>query len=295
MSSENQKIITASRNQRTIAKEVSLSGIGLHGGEEVSMRFCPADPGTGVVFQRTDLPSKPIIPATVEYVTDTSRNTTIGIGDVVIYTIEHVLSAIRALDIDNIRVEVSAQEPPIMDGSAAPFVDMIEQGGVLEQDQKLNILKIQESIHYSEGDVHLVVLPDDHFRISYTLHYPNCKVMGVQYHSTVVNSDIYKTQIAPCRTFSKYEEISFLMDRGLIKGGSLSNAVVIKDDVVLSKGGLHFPDEMVRHKVLDLIGDISLVGFHFTGHIIAIRSGHAANCAFAKKIYDHIATIKEES
>lgn len=286
-------IIHSSRPQRTIAKEASLSGIGLHAGNEVSLKFCPAEPGTGVVFQRADLPSKPVIPATIEYVTDTSRNTTIGIGGVVIYTIEHVLSAIKALEIDNVFVEITAPEPPIMDGSALPFFSVLEKAGVVEQNQTVNTIRIQEPIYFSQGDSHLVCIPDETFRVTYTLHYPHCKILGAQYYTTEVNTQIFKTDIAPCRTFSKYEEIAFLMDRGLIKGGSLSNSIVIKDDVVLSKGGLHFPNEPARHKALDLIGDISLVGYPFVGHIIAVRSGHAGNCALAEKICQHITSLKE--
>jgi len=284
----NPNLEISSRCQRTIAVPAEFSGIGLHTGEEVTIRFCPASEGTGIVFQRVDLPSKPIIPAALEYVCDTSRSTTIGVGSIKIHTIEHILSALRAYNIDNINIEINSIEPPVGDGSSAPFIKLIEEAGIVDQKNTTPIVKIQQPVYWSEGDIHIVALPEDCFRVSYTLHYPQSKILKAQYFSCEVTPEIYKQQIAPCRTFSQYEEITMLMDRGLIKGGSLSNAVVIKDDIVLSCGGLHFPDEMVRHKVLDLIGDLSLVGFNFFAHIIAIRSGHAANCAFAKTFYDHI-------
>lgn len=251
------------------------------------MRFVPAKEGTGIVFQRTDLPSKPIIPATVEYVRDTARSTTIGVSQVLIHTVEHVLAAIKAFDIDNLCIEVSDIEPPVGNGSSDVFVTMIEQSGIQEQLQTVPILKLSKPIYYSEKDIHLVALPDEGFRISYTLQYPESSVLRAQYHSLLVNSESFKSQLAPCRTFSRYEEIAALMDRGLIKGGSLANAVIIKDDVVFSKDGLFFPDEMVRHKVLDLVGDLSLIGLSFHAHIIAIRSGHASNFELAKKLLNH--------
>ncbi len=276
------------RKQRTIKCPVSFSGIGIHKGKQVSLRFVPAPEGTGIVFRRTDLASKPVIPATVEYVRDTSRSTTLGIGDVYLHTVEHVLAAVRAYDIDNLLIEVSDDEPPVGNGSSDVFVNMIEESGIVEQQQTLPIVKLKTPIYWSQDEIHLVALPYDGFKVSYTLQYPDFTVLRSQYHSVVVNSENFKREIAPCRTFSLYEEVAFLMDRGLIKGGSLSNAVIIKDDVVFSKEGLYFPDEMVRHKILDVIGDLTLVGFYFWAHIIAIRSGHASNFEFSKKLLNHI-------
>lgn len=279
---------TIVRKQRTLKDFSYFSGIGIHTGKEVGLRFCPAKEGTGIIFKRVDLPSCPIIPATVEYVQDTSRSTTIGIKDVRIHTVEHVLSAIKAFSIDNLCIEISSIEPPVGNGSSDVFVDMIENVGIVEQEQSVPIIKIQQPVYWSEGDIHLVALPHDGYRISYTLSYPGSPFLRAQFHSVLVNEENFKTEIAPCRTFSLYKEISALMDRGLIKGGSLDNAVVIKDDVILSKGGLFFPDEMARHKILDLIGDLSLIGFDFHAHIIAIRSGHASNFAFAKKLLNQM-------
>lgn len=280
-----QKIV---RKQRTLNQCTSFSGIGIHTGKEVGLRFCPAKEGTGIVFKRVDLPSQPIIPATVEYVQDTSRSTTIGIKEVRIHTVEHVLSAIKAYNIDNLCIEISSIEPPVGNGSSDVFVEMIEKVGVCEQEHTVPIVKILQPVYWSEKDIHLVALPYPSYRISYTLSYPTSSFLRGQFFSVEVNEDNFKKEIAPCRTFSLYEEISTLIDKGFIKGGSLDNAVVIKDDVILSKGGLFFPDEMARHKILDLIGDLSLIGFDFHAHIIAIRSGHASNFAFAQRLLTYI-------
>lgn len=290
MATVNPALETIVRKQRTLKGSTSFSGIGIHTGKEVGLRFCPAKEGTGIIFKRIDLPSQPVIPATVEYVQDTSRSTTIGIKDVRIHTVEHVLSAIKAYNIDNLCIEISSIEPPVGNGSSDVFVDMIEKVGVREQEHTVPIVKIKHPVYWSEGDIQLVALPYDGYRISYTLSYPGSDFLRAQFHSVLVNEDNFKKEIAPCRTFSLYKEISALMDKGLIKGGSLDNAVVIKDDVILSKGGLFFPDEMARHKILDLIGDLSLIGFDFYAHIIAIRSGHSSNFAFAQCLLTHITT-----
>jgi len=276
------------RKQRTLQKIVSFSGLGVHTGERVTMRFCPAEEGTGIIFQRIDLPDQPIIPATIDYVCDTLRSTTIGINKVRVYTVEHVLAALRAFDIDNLRIEVSNVEPPIGNGSSDVFIQMIEEGGIQEQQADVSICKVLEPLYWSEKDIHLVALPYDGYRISYTLNYPETKILRSQFYSVIVNAENFRNEIGPCRTFSLYEEVAMLMDRGLIKGGSLDNAVVIKDDVVFSREGLRFPDEMVRHKILDVIGDLALVTLPFEAHIIAIRSGHTSNFQLAKSINKHI-------
>lgn len=229
-----------------------------------------------------------MIPAKVGFVSDTSRSTTIGIGRVNIHTVEHVLAAVKAFNIDNLFIEVSNLEPPVASGGSEEFVAMIDEAGVEEQGKDTPIYEIKTPVYYSEGDIHLVALPCDHYRISYTLSYPGNPALKSQYRSFAIDTETFKKEIAPCRTFSLYEEVSYLMDKGLIKGGSLDNAVIIKGDVIFSKGGLHFEDEMVRHKILDLVGDLLLVGVDFRAHIIAIRSGHETNYAFAKKILNAI-------
>lgn len=280
--------MTMHRKQRTLRQPVSFSGLGIHTGKEVTMRFCPAAENTGIVFRRTDLAHQPLIPASIDAVCDTARSTTIGIGNVHVHTVEHVLAAVHAFNIDNLYIEVSNLEPPIGNGSSDVFVDMIKQVGVAEQNVVVSIAKLKEPIYWSEGDIHLVALPYDGYRISYTLNYPESQILQAQFHSILVNTENFCSDLAPCRTFSKYEEVATLMDRGLIKGGSLDNAVVIQGNVVFSKEGLYFPDEMVRHKVLDMIGDLSLIGIPFHAHILAIRSGHASNYQLAKKIHQAI-------
>lgn len=288
MASAHPSLKTSYRKQQTLAQPVEFSGIGIHTGRIVVMRFVPAEADTGILFKRTDLPGQPFIPATIEYVCDTARSTTIGIGNMKVHTVEHVLAAVAAYQIDNLIIEVSSIEPPVGNGSSDVFVKMIENAGILQQEADKSIIHIQQPLYWSEGDIHLISLPCDDYRISYTLNYPETKALRAQFHSLVLTPEGFKHEIAPCRTFSLYEEVSMLMDHGLIKGGSLDNAVVIKDDAVFSKNGLFFPDEMCRHKILDLIGDLSLVGFDFRAHLIAIRSGHPSNNAFAKKLYNHI-------
>lgn len=276
------------RRQKTLAQEIGFSGTGIHTGSEVCMRFVPAPEGTGIVFQRVDLPGKPRIPATIEYVFDTARSTNIAIGDVKIYTVEHVLAALRAYEIDNLLIELTNMEPPAGNGSSDVFVEMIEGAGVVEQNKTVPILRLSTPVYWSSGDIQLIALPSDEYKVSYTLNYPNVPLLGTQFFSFPVSSSGFKQEIAPCRTFALYEELSYLIDRGLIKGGSLENAVVIQKDAILSKSGLFFPNEMVRHKILDLIGDVSLIGIHFTAHIISLFSGHTSNYAFSKVLYNQL-------
>jgi len=283
---------TIKRKAHTLVNSISYSGIGLHTGADVTITFFPAPLKTGIIFKRIDLPGKPLIPATIEYIQGTSRSTNVGYDDIYIHTVEHMLAALKAYQIDNLIIEINGIEIPVGNGSSDVFIDLIEKAGVLEQDGDITSYFIREPIYHTDGEIHLVALPSDEYKVSYTLHYPESKAIGSQYIEVDVDIDTFKAEIASCRTFAKYEEVSYLMDQGLIKGGSLDNAVIVKDDVVLSKEGLKFPDEMVRHKVLDLIGDLSLVGYNFIGHIIAIKSGHTSNVAFAKKIFNHIVEIK---
>lgn len=278
------------RKQRTLSRPISFSGIGVHTGEQVLMRFCPAPENSGIFFKRIDLPHQPIIEAHVSHVCDTQRSTTLGKENVRIHTVEHVLAALNAYNIDNLCVEISNVEPPIGDGSSRQFVEMIEEAGIKEQNASHAVFKLQQPVYWSDEQIQLVALPYEGLRISYTLNYPSSTLLKAQFYSVVVSPQSFKTEIAPSRTFSLYEEVAVMMDKGLIKGGSLDNAVIIqrepeKQDVVFSKEGLRFSDEMVRHKILDVIGDLGLVGFSFNAHIIAIRSGHASNVQLAKKIY----------
>lgn len=281
-------LIVGHRPQRTISQPVYYAGIGLHTGSQVEMRFVPASENTGVFFKRIDLPEQTIIPASLDSVCDTTRNnTTVGIGNDRILTVEHVLAAVRAFSIDNLCIEISSIEPPVGNGSSDVFIKMIEDAGIVEQSATKPLVAIQEPIHYSDKDISIVALPSSEYRISYVLDYPEPKVLRSQFHSVVVNTKNFIEQIAPCRTFSRYEEVIGMMDRGLIKGGSLDNGVLIKDNIVLSKEGLFFKNEMARHKILDVIGDLFLTGIDFIAHIIAIRSGHHTNYHFAKKLFNY--------
>lgn len=281
------------RAPHTLKSKTEFSGIGIHTGRDVTMRFCPAPVGTGIVFKRTDLPTQPLIPATVEYVCDLLRSTTIGIGEVKIHTVEHVLAALNAYHIDNLIIEIDNIEPPVGNGSSDVFVEMIENVGIEPQKGEIPVFKIEEPVFWADRDIQIVALPYEGFRISYTLNYPQTKILKAQFQTFDITAQTFKSELASCRTFSLYEEVSMLLDKGLIKGASLDNAVVIKDEVVLSKNGLFFSDEMVRHKILDMVGDLKLVGFDFHAHILSIRSGHASNHEFAKSIYDYITREKQ--
>jgi UDP-3-O-[3-hydroxymyristoyl] N-acetylglucosamine deacetylase len=278
------------RHQQTIKSPQAYSGIGIHTGQEVVIRFVPAKEGEGIYFRRVDLPGQPVIPATVEYVAGTARGTTLAVGEAKVHTVEHVLAAVRAFDVDNLCIEISGIEPPAGNGSSDVYVEMLVHGGRVEQSSSVPVVPLKQAVWWSQDDVHIIALPCDTYRISYALHYPNSPALGSQYFSFDVSSDAFREQIAQCRTFALYEELSALMDRNLIRGGSLENAVVVQEGAIISKGGLHFSDEAVRHKVLDLIGDLSLVGIPFTAHIISLRSGHSSNCLFAKKLYQHLSS-----
>lgn len=278
---------TSKRNQRTLAKPVSLSGIGLFTGKKVTVRLLPQEEDKGICFRRVDIPDSPLLPARAECVRGTPRCTIIGTNGTSIQTVEHILSALKGCEIDNVIVEVDGPEIPIIDGSSMAFVEMIEESGVAFQKASKHVIRLSTPVFWSKGGVQLVAIPCDEFRISYTLNYPDSNFLRSQFYSLIVTEESYKKEIAPCRTFSLYEETVPLIEQGLIKGGSLENAVVIKGETVLNPEGLRFPDEMVRHKILDIIGDLSLVGFPFLAHIIAIRSGHFSNTAFAKELINH--------
>jgi UDP-3-O-[3-hydroxymyristoyl] N-acetylglucosamine deacetylase len=281
-------IMSRVRLQKTIQKAQGFSGLGLHKGVDVEICFRPASEGQGVFFRRIDLPGKPVIPATVEYVTGTSRGTDLAVGPVKVHTVEHVLAAVRAFEIDNLCIDLSNIEPPSGDGSSSVFVEMLEKARVVEMTSTVPVVSIKTPLFLSQGEVQLIALPSSTYQISYTLHYPKTPSLGSQFISMEVSQKNFQEKIARCRTFALYEELSMLMDKGLICGGSLENAVVVNGEAVISKGGLVCNDEAVRHKVLDLIGDLSLVGVPFTAHIIALRSGHSTNCQFAKLLYQHV-------
>jgi UDP-3-O-[3-hydroxymyristoyl] N-acetylglucosamine deacetylase len=279
--------------QKTLKKETSLSGVGLFTGEKVNLTLKPAPINSGIVFQRIDLPDRPKFFANLDFVKETPRCTIIGNEKVSILTVEHLLSALSAYEIDNLLIEIDGSEIPVGDGSSQIFVDLIENGQIEEQSAYKKIIKIKKAMYWSKGDVHIVALPSDSYRISYLLHYPHSDLLKSQYYTAIIDRETYKESIAPCRTFSIYEEIEPLLKKGFIKGGGLNNAVIIKDNKILNPDGIRFPEEMARHKILDLVGDLSLIGGKIYGHIIAIRSGHFSNISFAKMVLKSI-TIEDD-
>lgn len=262
--------------QRTIAREVSRSGIGVHTGNRTSITFKPAPPGYGVRFQGKDFPGEPPIEAVIENVIDIVRGTTLGKNGQKIHTVEHVLAVLMGLGIDNLLVEVAGNEPPVGDGSALPFVQMIQSAGIKLQDAPKEVFKPREPIYVSENGVDLVVLPAEELSISFTISYSEPGI-DTQYLSLPITDETFIREIAPSRTFCPYHEVQDLMVSGLIRGGSLDNAVVVHGDVILSKEGLRFEKEFVRHKILDLLGDLFLLGQPLRAHVVSIRSGHASN------------------
>lgn len=280
--------LSSSKNkQKTIKNYVSIEGLGLFTGCKSSVTLCPAPENTGVVFKRTDLPTAPIIPAHVDFIYKTPRCTILGNEDAYVQSVEHILSAVRAYEIDNLVIEISGPEIPAGDGSAKLFVDLIEEGGIAILSAPKKIYHLSSPVFWSRGEVHLIALPSDDFRISYTLSYPNSNLLHSQFSSFSLNAEDFKNEIATSRTFSLYEEIVPLIEQGLIKGGTLDNGVVIKNDAVINPEGLRFSDECVRHKILDVIGDLSLMGIYVHMHVIAIRSGHYSNTRLAHEIVNH--------
>ena len=269
--------------QRTVSQPASLSGVSLHTGESVTLTVLPAPVNHGVKFKRKDLPDEPTIDARIENVRLVERATTIGEGNIKVHTVEHLLSALAGLQIDNVMVEMDANEPPIADGSARPYVDLLQSAGILEQDAHRKIFQVREpiSIETPSGSI-MTLLPDPEFRISCTQVGPDGSF--TQYFSLTVTPESYIKEIAPARTFVHYEDIQVLMEKGLIRGGSLENAVVIKGDSVTSREPMRFKDEFVRHKILDIIGDLALFGQPICGHVVAIKPGHGANADLTRAI-----------
>src|SRR6184192_1310457 len=269
--------------QHTLGKAAGFSGTSLHTGEKVSLKLQPAPVDHGIKFKRKDLQDEPTIDAKIDNLKTVERATTLGEGALRVHTVEHVLSALSAMGVDNAIVEMDANEPPIGDGSAQPYVDLIKKAGVTAQEQPRKFFDVREPMHLeSKTGALLVLLPDDTFRISCTQAGPNNRF--AQFLSTEITPGIFEREIAPARTFVYYEDVQPLMEKNLIKGGSLENAIVIRGDAVLSKEPLRFADEFVRHKILDIVGDLALVGRRVRGHVVAIKPGHAANADLARAV-----------
>src|SRR5213594_1817336 len=269
--------------QHTVAKSASFSGTSLHTGEKVSLRLHPAPVDHGIKFKRKDLQDEPTIDARLDNLKTVERATTIGEGPVRVHTVEHVLAALSGMGVDNAIVEMDANEPPIGDGSAQPYVDLIKRAGVTVQEEPRKFFDVREPMHVeSKTGALLVLLPDEKFRISCTQAGPNNRF--TQFLSMEVTATVFEREIAPARTFVYYEDVQSLMEKNLIKGGSLENAIVVRGEAVLSKEPLRFADEFVRHKILDIIGDLALVGRRIRGHVVTVKPGHAANADLARAL-----------
>ncbi len=298
--------------QNSIASEATIAGNGLHTGAEVSLVFKPAAADFGIAFKRVDIENEPIIPAQARFVTHTERGTTLENGKASVSTVEHVLAALTGLGIDNCLIEVNGPEMPIMDGSSLPFLNALEEVGLQEQDKERSYYVVKEPIRFydeKEG-VEIIALPSESYEVSVIVDY-GTKVLGSQ-NASLKDLKSFKEEIAPCRTFSFLHELEYLLDHGLIKGGDLNNAIVyvdqevsdeklqklkkafnkesvsVKPNGILDNLDLHFPNEAARHKLLDVIGDLSLAGKPIKGRIIATKPGHKANTNFAKLLAQKI-------
>jgi len=269
--------------QKTIKNTVSYKGIGLHIGKEVRLTLEPASPNQGVVFIREDLPDSPKIKAQVNKVVSNTRGTVIGEGEVKVRTIEHILAALSGLGIDNINIKINGEEIPAADGSALPFVNLIQKAEVVEQPLPRNFFKVEKPLWIEEGDRRLIVLPDEKLRISYTVDFPRSPLKS-QFAEFTITKETFVQEIAPSRTFGFMEEVKELRRKNLVQGGSLENAVIIDEKGVINKEGLRFPNEPVRHKILDLIGDLYLLGRPIKAHILAVKSGHLFNVKLVRRL-----------
>ena len=269
-------------HQTTLAKEIQYSGIGLHSGLEVHMRIKPAPAGTGVVFERTDQTDRPRVRASAQNVAATMRATTIEEDGVRFFTIEHLMSAISASGLDNCMVELDSEEPPVADGASLAFFDLIEKAGLKTLDEERSVISVDRVLRIDDGDRFIMIVPYDGLRVSFTSLNPH-PLAGTQYTDVIVDAASYRKEIAPARTIAYEGEVEALRKAGLGLGGTLETVIVYNDERWLNT--LRFPNELVRHKALDVIGDLRLAGV-VRGHVIAVKSAHALNTALAKKIYE---------
>jgi UDP-3-O-[3-hydroxymyristoyl] N-acetylglucosamine deacetylase/3-hydroxyacyl-[acyl-carrier-protein] dehydratase len=298
--------------QKTLAKSVVMEGVGLHSGDSVSIRFCPAPEDTGFVFRRTDLTPTIDIPALAEYVVETSRGTTLGLDEARVLTVEHALSALTALDLDNVIIELNSQELPIGDGSARPFMDALSQARVQSQSKARNYLELQEPFTYKDSDKgsEITLIPDSQYRLSVMIDFDS-KALGAQ-HARLDRLEDFDQEIASCRTFCFLHELEEMYGQRLIRGGDLNNALVFIENPVatdqwesltalfghpnlqfqtagiLNHKELFFDNEPARHKLLDMVGDLSLIGQRIKAHVIAHKPGHRTNVAMAQALRQHL-------
>lgn len=264
--------------QTTIASAVTYIGIGLHSGKKVKMTLQPAEADTGIVFMRVDLPGRPQVEAKAENVTSTLRATTIEDNGIKMFTIEHLMSALHGAKIDNVYVEIDAEEPPVADGSSREFFELLKQAGTKELSAQRHEIVIDKLYRVDDGDKFVLALPYDGFRVSFTSINPH-PLIGIQYGDYEITEDIYAAEIAKARTIAYEAEIAALQKMGLGLGGTLENVIVYNDEGWINP--LLYTDELVRHKILDLVGDLRLAGM-VRGHFVAVKSGHALNTTMSK-------------
>lgn len=268
------------KKQVTLTGVADYSGKGLHSGKGVTMRILPGEPDTGIVFIRTDLPGKPEIHARAELVTSTLKATTLSENGTQVFTVEHLLGALFAMGVDNCRIEMDSPEPPVTDGSGLVFAQMVQQAGRREQEAERKVRVIDRSFSVYDGDIFIAMLPYNGTRVSFTSVNPH-PLLGTQYYDLLLEEEVFLKEIAPARTIGFMHEVELMRKMGLGLGGNLENALVYDDTMCLSVP--RFPDELVRHKILDVLGDMSLIG-PWKGHIIAVKSGHSYNSQLAKQI-----------
>ena len=275
-------------HQHTLKRAVSCCGVGLHTGRTVNLTIKPAAAHSGIRFLRSDLPGQPVIPARVEQVVDTTLATTIGMGSARIATTEHLLAALRGSGIDNAEIDLDSHEVPIMDGSAGPFIHLLKSAGVLRQRALRRILRITRPISFADGDKSIRIEPHNGFRVTGRIHFDDALIREQRY-SVEVTAERFAREIAAARTFGFVEQVEYLWQNGLALGGNLGNVIAIHWDrrSILNEDGLRFDDEFIRHKVLDVIGDIALLGAPLLGHVIADRSGHSLHLGLMQTLLDN--------
>jgi len=271
--------------QKTLGKAATLSGIGLHSGDRAILTLKPAPEGTGVCFARVDLPGRPMVRALATNVVDVRRGTTIKSGDCLVFTVEHIMAALHAAGVDNALVEMDGPEPPIADGSAQDYWALVLEAGVVEQTAPAEFFAPSAPLCVQMGGTKVAIFPDDCLRVTCVIEF-GATPLDAQYFSDKVTPELFGSEIAPARTFVLYKDLEQLIGMGLVKGGSLDNAIIIHDGAVISKEGLRYPNELARHKALDVVGDLFLVGKRVRGHVIAYKPGHPANVALAGKMIE---------
>lgn len=272
--------------QRTLKKEIFCSSIGLHTGRKVNMKIKPAPVDTGIIFVRTDLPNARPIPADFNMVCDTTLATSLGYDGVTVSTVEHILSAFSGMGLDNAIIELDSFEVPIMDGSSRPFVNMLKEAGTRPQGKSKKMLVIKKPVSVKEGEGRAMLLPSDELKITYDIDFAHSAI-GRQSYSITFSDKNYEDEICGARTFGFLKEVELLQAKGLGLGGSLDNVIILDDEKIVNKDGLRMADEFVKHKILDAIGDLFLLGMPIIGHFVAYKSGHRLNNLLLRELMRH--------